>query len=56
MNINPKDFSSFQLVGSGWSITTFNYGVAIQSFNRTNSPITLYGIKPNGEKTLIDER
>lgn len=56
MRIDPKNFSSFRLVGYGWSVTISNYGVANQSFNKTSSPVTLYGIKSNGDITLIDQK
>lgn len=56
MNIDPKKFVSFHIAGRGWSVTISNYGVANQCFNRSNSPVTLFGIKPNGDRTLIDQK
>lgn len=53
--INENDFVDFTIVGNGWSLTVSTLKRALAQWVDVQHG-TLYGNKPNGDKSVIDSR
>ena len=53
--VNPNDFESYTIVGSGWSFTVHNWDKAKGEWAQMRFG-TLYGNKPDGKQVVIDNK
>ena len=53
--VNPKDFASYTIVGSGWSFTVYTWEKAQTKWEQMRFG-TLYGNKPDGTQKVIDNK
>lgn len=52
--INEKDYEFFKIQADGWSLTMSDFRSVLREWNNISVPATFYGIKPNGELSIID--
>lgn len=53
--IDPKDYVSYTIVGSGWSFTVYTWEKAQKEWDGMRFG-TLYGNKPDKTQTVIDNK
>lgn len=53
--INPKDYASYTIVGSGWSFTVHTMEKALYEWGLMKFG-TLYGNKPDGTQKVLDNK